>query len=224
MAIPQQRLPEFEKLRQQATQRVQSEGQQQQDALQRRLASIGNLKSGAALKQQQILQSELGKQREGAIGQIDVQEAGEMQRRQEVQDTRDFAQKEAQAGRQFAAQEALAGREFAGRESALGRTQQAEQFGKTFGSQEEQNRFMNRLAREEFDFNKAATLGNQAAAIAQLKPEQRRSYLDYWFALDPTAAKPAIEQSQAMQRRQPDMSWAFGRRGPTIGGQSIGGF
>jgi len=212
-------LPEFQKLKDQATQRIGAQGQQQGEALQRRLASIGNLKSGAALQQNQLLQSDLGQQKEAAIGAIEVQEAQEGQRRKEVQDTRDFASKESKAGRDFAAGESALGRSFAsaeagigrdfaagesrlGRdfsagESALARRQQGDQFDRTFGAQQEQNTFMNKLALDEAsmnelttNFNLALSLGSAGKALGAIEA--------IWATIDPSGSAGKVRsRSQA---------------------------
>lgn len=222
MAIVASKLPEYDKIRQQTGQRFQSQGQQQTDALQRKFASLGNLKSGAAIKQEQLIQGDLNEQKEAALGQVDVQEAGEVQRRQEVQDARDFASAEtlkgrefasaealkgrefegsqAQIGRDFSSAEALKGREFAGQESALGRAMQKSQFDESFGEQKRQNEKMNSMARKEFDFNKKATQANQAQSLAQLKPEQYRAYLDNLFDINQEALSGAQRDSVKARR------------------------
>jgi hypothetical protein len=192
---PKAPLPEFEKIRAQTQQRFAAQGQQQGDALQRRMASIGNLKSGAAFKQQQNLQNDLGQQREQALGQVDVQEAGEAQRRQEVQDTRDFAAKESQLGRDLASQEAQVGRDFAGSESALGRALQSGQFDKSFGLQqgafdsaEKQTAFTNKMATDEAKQNKRMTNFNMATALGGAGKAQG-AILDYFNKLEPGSKK-----------------------------------
>jgi len=207
---PAAKLPEYDKIRQQTQQRFQSQGQEQSDALQRRMASLGNLKSGAAIKQQQIMQNDLGKQQESALGQIDVQEAGELQRRQEIQDARDFAARESQLGRDFSSQEALKGRDFAagesllGRkfaasESALGRAMQKDQFTRSFDEQKYQNRFMNNMATKEFDFNKNSTLMNQATALAGMDRDQQSNAITYMFDLG--VKSTPLMQGRAMSAR-----------------------
>ncbi len=98
---PKQQLPEYEAMRRRTQQRLESEGQGQQEALQRRFAQVGNLNSGAAIKNEQALQGQIATQKEDALGQIDAQEMGEQQRRQEVQDQMAFQSGEAQKGRDF---------------------------------------------------------------------------------------------------------------------------
>lgn len=76
-------LPEFGKIRQATSQRFQRQGQQAQEALKRRFASLGALNTGAALKQEQLAQEQIGKAQEEAMGNLDLAEAQEARRRQE---------------------------------------------------------------------------------------------------------------------------------------------
>lgn len=165
-------LPEYDKLRKQTEQRANQQAQQQTEALNRRLASTGNLNSGAAFKQEQNLQNDVAQQREQAMGALDVQEAQELQRRNEVKETRDFAAQEAKLGRDFTAQEA-----------AIGRKLQSDQFGQQMGQQDKQfdfqrdyqtdvfkeqkaqNKFMNALALDEKKMNEFMTKYNAALSM-----------------------------------------------------------
>lgn len=153
-------LPEYQKMRDVASQRVNAQGQEQQDVLKRRLASIGNLKSGAALKQEQLINNDIGQQREQAMAGIDAQEAQETQRRQEVKDAQDFT----------------------ANQSALGRAAQEAQFGQQLGLQKDifgetkgQNQFMNKIALDENSMNKLMTNLNAAISIGSQKPQAQQS-------------------------------------------------
>lgn len=73
---------QFDVMRQQANNQQNVAAQGQQDALNRRLASLGNLNSGAALAQSQNLESGLASQREKAMGDINVSEAADTSQRQ----------------------------------------------------------------------------------------------------------------------------------------------
>lgn len=161
----------YEMQRKQVSQRLQAQGQEQQGALNRRFAQLGGGPSGAAIKAQQNLQSQLGQQREEALGNIASQEA--LAQKQEEQFNKQFglqerAQKtaEEQFGKQFGLQE---------------RAQQVgeEQFGKQFGLQEKQlaealtqGEFGRTFAKEQFSADRADQAFNKAVAGAQLKGSQ----------------------------------------------------
>lgn len=122
---PKAPLPEFQAQRKKVEQRINADTQGQQEAMQRRFAAQGMLNSGAAIKQAGLVANQAQQNREDAIGQVDAAEMGEMQRRQEVQDQRDFISNESKLGR-----------DFQGQESAMARALQSGQFDKTFGLQE----------------------------------------------------------------------------------------
>ena len=122
----QQQLPEYEAMRRRTQQRLQSEAQTQRDALQRRFAQVGNLNSGAAMKNEQVLQDQLARQQDDAIGQIDLQETAETQRRAEVQQGMDFQAAEAQKGRDF--QGGIFNQEFGLKNRAFDAEQKARSF------------------------------------------------------------------------------------------------
>ena len=103
---------QFEILRRRARQRANTQGQQQQEALKRRFASIGRLNSGAAIKTGQIAAQQAARQGEETAQNIDVAEARENQRRRELQEGRQFQAGETQKQREFASSEAGKGREF----------------------------------------------------------------------------------------------------------------
>lgn len=66
---------QFGLMRQQVSDRFASAGGEQKDALNRRLAALGNLNSGAAIKQEQNILGGIEKQKSEAMGGIDVSEA-----------------------------------------------------------------------------------------------------------------------------------------------------
>ena len=109
---PSNQPDQFEILRRRARQRANTQGQQQQEALKRRFASIGRLNSGAAIKTGQIAAQQAARQGEETAQNIDVAEARENQRRRELQQGRDFQAGETQKQRDFASTEAGKGREF----------------------------------------------------------------------------------------------------------------
>lgn len=143
--------PYYDYLRQRIGQQSQSAAQQQQDALQRRFASLGALNSGASIKQQQLAQQQADESKADQLAGIDAQEAQENFQRQEVerqrqfqtqerQGSQDFAGQQAAIQRQYGTQERLGGQDFGAAQAALQRQ---------FGTQE-------RLGGQEFAGQQAA--------------------------------------------------------------------
>jgi hypothetical protein len=148
--------PQFEVLRKQAVERSAAAAQGQQDVLNRRLARLGNLNSGAALKQSQNLENSLNQQKEEAMGNIDVAEAA------------DTAQRRQQALSQRIQQEQF--------NQTFGEQQKQNQFTNSLALDEHQlNKFMTQ-------YNAALSLGttegknNIQAAFQQLFPDQQMSF------------------------------------------------
>lgn len=171
---PKAPLPEFAAQRKKVEQRINADTQGQQEAMQRRFAAQGMLNSGAAIKQAGIVANQAQQNREDALGQVDAAEMGEMQRRQEVMDNRDFA-----------ANESKLGRDFQGQESAMARALQSGQFDRSFGLQEKD------FARqgEQFDRNFA-----QQGSQFDRNFAQQGSQFDKQFGLQ--------ERGQQMQGEQ----------------------
>lgn len=144
----------FQRLRQRAKQEQGAQTQAQQEALQRRFAALGQQGSGADIKTQMLAeeagQKQLARVQEGIMS----AEEEDILRRQEIEKQRQFQAGEAEKGRQFAAEQAEIARqagleqlgvqqEFASEQAKLGRdfqksenlaarTQQAEQWKKSF--------------------------------------------------------------------------------------------
>jgi len=135
---PKAPLPEFAAQRKKVEQRINADTQGQQDAMQRRFATQGMLNSGAAIKQAGIVANQAQQNREDALGQVDAAEMGEMARRQEVLDNRDFMSNEAKLGRDFGASESALSRAFQAGESKLGRDLQGSQFDRSFAQSGDQ--------------------------------------------------------------------------------------
>jgi hypothetical protein len=187
MDIQQNTLPEYDKLKQQTAQRFNAQAQQQGNALKRKLASIGNLNSGAAIKQQEKINTDVGQQQEAALSNIDTQQAQELQRRKEIEDARNFEAAQAQKGMDFSAQQAALGRDFTASESALARKLQSDQFGQQFGlqnkvfkEQQGQNKIQNAMAAREAQLNEYTNMFNQAQALAQNKPQAQQAINSYF--------------------------------------------
>ena len=80
----------FTQQRQRLTQRFNQQGQEQDEAMKRKMAQLGNLNSGAAMKIQQQGQDQITQQREEAIGNLDSQQAQQQTQLDEAQRMRDF--------------------------------------------------------------------------------------------------------------------------------------
>lgn len=123
--------------------------QARKDAMARRFASLGNLDSGARIKQEELAANEEGKILQAANEGIDAQQQAELGRRKEVIQGQEFQAGEGQKGRDFAAQQAaiqraygtgerLGSQDFAGQQASLQRaygTSERES-GQTFASGE----------------------------------------------------------------------------------------
>jgi hypothetical protein len=96
----------YDILRQKASQQGQAAEQEQVGALQRRFASLGNLSSGAAIKQEQLVKEQAAKQREEAVQNVDVAQAGEEAQQEQLRQQQEFAKAEREAGQGFAAAQA----------------------------------------------------------------------------------------------------------------------
>lgn len=102
----------FEKAKSQAKQETFASKQAAQEAINRRFAQMGMQGSGAAIKQQSLIdqqsEEELGKRLEGISG---MQEQ-EIARQNEIKQAREFQTKEREASQGFATQERMAGQDF----------------------------------------------------------------------------------------------------------------
>jgi len=203
-------LPEFEKQKQIAQQRLGASGQQQNEALQRRFAQMGGGPSGASIKAQQNLGANLLQQQEDTLGGIDAAQLQEQQRRNEMEQGKAFSSQEALAGRQFQSGEALAGRQFGAEQSALDRAIQAEQFGKQFGLSKQAN------TREE-----EAQKFNLALAQSDLSGGKLDRFNQAYM-------NPAVyrkqQQAQAAQVQAQRQNQGFQKEKFTLPGQSGGVF
>lgn len=152
---------QYDLARQRASDSANQSAQSNNDAIRRRFASLGNLNSGAAIKQQQIAQDQANQDKTQQIASIDAAQAGEQSQRdfanQQMKAQQDFqagqsgldrAQQEklqnqgfAFTGGQSALERALqqqmqqSGFAFTGGQNELQRQQEAQQFGQTFSKE-----------------------------------------------------------------------------------------
>jgi len=172
-------LPEFEMARKRTRQQFTQAKQEASDAMRRRAAARGGLRSGAFEKQQQVVGTQLAEKQASAMQDVDFAEAAEQRRMGEIEKQRQFQSGEAekqrsftagqaQEQRQFAMGEGQKQREFAAAESSLGRQQQAEQFGKSFDLQKEQADKNFDLTMRQFEQDKNVTGMNQLVQLKEL--------------------------------------------------------
>lgn len=100
----------FDLQRKRINDQAQAQGQQENDAIQRRFAAMGGLNSGANIKAIQQQQDSALQRRQQALEGVDMSEAQDASRRAEVE-----------AGRQFQREERLGGQDFSAGQAALQR-------------------------------------------------------------------------------------------------------
>lgn len=134
--------------------------QARKDALQRRFASLGNLDSGAQLKQEELAVNDASSNLTNANEGINAQQQAEIGRRKEVIQGQNFQTSEREAGQNFVSGEAtkqrdygtserlasekygtserVSGQDFASSEANKQRDTQIDQFNKTYGLSNDQ--------------------------------------------------------------------------------------
>jgi hypothetical protein len=105
-------LPEFGTFRRRAEQQIGAGVQQANDALTRRFSAMGNLNSGAAVKQQQLLEDQGRQEKETAMQDIDAKESAARRELQSQQDSQDMALQESVRGRNLQRDQSNAERQF----------------------------------------------------------------------------------------------------------------
>lgn len=118
----------YETLRNRAKADVAQQTGEQQDALQRRFAQLGNLSSGAAMKQQQLTAEQGAQMQQKATEGLDMAQSQEQAQLEADAANKNFAREERVASQQFAAGERASSQAFAAGESAASRAQQGRQF------------------------------------------------------------------------------------------------
>lgn len=118
----------YETLRNRAKADLAQQTGEQQDALQRRFAQLGNLSSGAAMKQQQLTAERGAQMQQKATEGIDMAQSQEQAQLEADAANKNFSREERVASQQFAAGERASSQAFAAGESAASRAQQGRQF------------------------------------------------------------------------------------------------
>jgi hypothetical protein len=101
MTAPATKLPQYDAIRQRLKSQFTQARQDQGDAIKRRFAANGMVGSGAFGKAQDEAAQKVGKDEADATAALDFQEAGELQRRQEVAEGRQYQTSEREASQGF---------------------------------------------------------------------------------------------------------------------------
>jgi hypothetical protein len=144
-------LDEYELLRKRALQQANAQTQAQDDALKRRFAAMGQLNSGASIKQMQLNAQAGAERADQAQEGISIAEAQERQRRKEVTEGRDFASGEAQKQRDFTSAESKIGREWQTGERLSSQSFASQQAAEQRGWQTKENEINRKLQGDMFD-------------------------------------------------------------------------
>ena len=102
----------FERQKELAKQEQNAQKQVAQDAMARRFAAMGRQNSGAAIKNQQLVERDSNEALNKRLQGIQDTQDAETQRLQEIEDARKFATSEREAGQKFGAEQAELGRKF----------------------------------------------------------------------------------------------------------------
>ncbi len=129
---------QYDLARKRARDQSQVDLQNRKDALQRRFASLGNLDSGVALKQQELAANDVANDLTNQNQNIDAQQNADLAQRKGVILGQQFQTSERQASQDYATSERLGSQDFAAGEAAKNRAVQEEQFAKTYGLSKEQ--------------------------------------------------------------------------------------
>lgn len=105
--------PMFALQRKRAEQSLNSQGQLQNDAIQRRFAAMGGLNSGAYIKAQETARQEADQNRQSAMESIDTAEAADVARQKEILSGREFQRAERLGSQDFSRQEREGSQKFA---------------------------------------------------------------------------------------------------------------
>lgn len=169
---------QFDLARKKAAEQSTVDLQNRKDALARRFASLGNLDSGAQIKQEQLAQNDAASGLNNANEAINAQQNAELGRRKEVVQGQQFAAGESQKGRDFSAQQAAMQRAYgtsereSGQQFTAGQQQKGQDF--TAAQNEVQRKFATgeRLSTQDFQ-------SLQAQLGRDFTTEERKSLEDY---------------------------------------------
>jgi hypothetical protein len=161
-----QPVDEFELMRRRIRQRGAAQGEEQQRALTRRFAALGQAPSGAAFKIRQQAQESQERVTGEQLQDVNIQQAQVLRQEREAERQRQFAGEQARLGREFQRGERIGAQEFGAEQARLGREfQTSERLGaQTFASAEA-------LAERGFRTDEREAAQSFAAAEAKLGRE-----------------------------------------------------
>ena|SRR3990167_3720882 len=99
------RLPEYDIARNRISQQQNAQRDEAQDALTRRYARLGGLNSGSYIKQAQLQDNSLNQQRNDALQEVDLSEAGALRQQAEIEAGRKYQTSEREAGQLYGTRE-----------------------------------------------------------------------------------------------------------------------
>lgn len=149
--------------------------EQEKEALRRRFAAMGGLGSGASIKAESLAGEAGARRLSQARMSLESERLREEQQQEELEKQRQFQKSERLGSQQFATQQAEMDRQFssserqaqqywAAQQALLGREFTAEEARKMREMQQSQFDAANKLAFDEFEFNKLVTQGNERRA------------------------------------------------------------
>lgn len=180
----------YELQRQRISRQTEATGQQENEALKRRMARMGGLNSGAYLKASERLAGQQEQNKQAALEGIDIQEAAATEAKAESERGRQFSREERLGTQEFSAGETLKGREFArgerisAQDFARGQLASQQEFAK--GQSEAAQTFAKgeREASQTFATGERTGAEDYAKKEAQKAREQQQSQFDKQFAAD----------------------------------------
>jgi len=155
----------FDVLRKRLKEESAKTGQEQEEAIKRRFASQGMLRSGAYLKSQEEGASKLQETTQKGLEDIGFAEAGEQQRQKEVEEARQYQTSERESAQKFASGEREAGQKFQSGEAQTQRLFSKQLFDEDMDFKKLVNEQNYGLAKAEFEESKKSNLANLAVAL-----------------------------------------------------------
>lgn len=113
MAESFDRYAQFKVAKEKASQETNAQKQSAQDAINRRFAAMGMGNSGAAIKQQRLIEDAAAKNLNAATADINAAEQAERARQFDITDARNYQTQEREASQKYATGERLGSQEFA---------------------------------------------------------------------------------------------------------------
>lgn len=197
---------QFDLARKRAAEQSAANLQARKDALARRFASLGNLNSGARIKQEQLAADQEAANLNNANESINAQQSAELGRRKEVVMGQQFQAGEAEKGRQFSAEQAALQRAYGTSEREAGQSfassqadlQRKFQTGERLSSQD----FASLQAQLGRDFTKSEreALQDYQTKATDKAQEIQREQFNKTYGLEVQRANTAVDQFNTQLR------------------------